>query len=430
MRPKEIKDTMLGVYGVPTIWTTRNLKRLVTDGILEKKEKRYRPWDYYVEFSPAVPIRLMERSPTFLSFPMSPYNWITMNGFPDLEEMTDEELKKFFSALREMEESLRHLYILRAAVATRLGIPQVRENMELLKEDVCAYLSRTEPSGLARPSPEDDSGSERVEASPSGCKEVTDLLRKVWLSREWERYVETPLVGSFSFLSQILKVISPKPPQVTATLNFQFYSYVFRLLEIASTLWRARLTADGRGEESIERDLRRKGLDREGIERESLKICKSAYRGMLKEGRKHLKENREILSRILDRLGGSKEGSADLDDVEAETISLFLTRILGPVAEGWFMDELSQAVKSYRAHEGAIPPDFLRRIAEEMLADIEERDETLRLLDSELYEIDKLNQLREVTYGFMAPFPEQLKSWQLDLTGFARTHFPPGILTD
>lgn len=430
LRPKEIRDTMLGVCGASPSWTTRNLKRMVNDGTLETKEKRYRPSDYYVEYSPAVPIRLMERSPTFLSLPLSPYRWMTIHGFPGLEELTPDELRMLLSHLREMEELLRRLILLRAEAATRLGLPQVDENVELLKDDICAYLSQAEPGHQARPSLEDDSGSVNREGPPNDVKNVAGLSRIVWFSREWEEYVETPLVGSFCVLSHMLKAVSPGSPHETDAQNFQFFSYVLRLLEIASTLWRAHLLTEGRDEESVHGELKSRGLNREGLRKGSMEICKSAFRRMFKEQRQSLKEKREILHRILDRLQDSQTGSAELKDIESETFSLLLTRVLGSVAEGHLNEELSETVESFRTQGGTFSPALLGRIVKDLLADIDERDGKLKLIDQGLCTIDSPNQFRLVTHGCAAPSAEQLRSWELDLTGFARTHFPPGILTD
>lgn len=430
LRPKDIEEDMSLVCGASPSWTKRNLGRMVNDGRLEKEKNRYRPTDYYVEFSPAVPIRLMEESPTFLSTPLSPYNWITVHGLPGLEEMTLDESRKFFTTMLEMEESLSQLYLLRAEVAVRLGHPQVAKNLDLLKDDVIEYILGADQDRATPHSPASETRSESRTDSPSDAKRVADLQRGVWLSKEWEKYVETPLVASFSVLSQILEIFSRETRQETAPVNFQFYSYVFRLLEIASTLWRTHLEAEGRDKGSIDKELSKKGLDQDGIEKNSMSICRLAFRKMLKKGREDLDEKRKTLKRILRQLRDLQKGSAVPKDLETEVISLRLAKVLGPVAVGPFLDRLLGAVESYRAKEGSFPSSLLRRITEEALAEVEEKDETYRYLDSELYEIDNLDQFRYVTFGFMAPFPDQLESWELDLMGFSKRYFPPGFLAE
>lgn len=427
LRRTDIIGKMSLIYGIPDSWTRPNLTRMATEGRLEKKLSRYRPIDYFAEFSPAVPIRLMEESPTFLSVPLSPYNWITIHGFPGLEEMTCDEAKRLLLTLLDMEKSLRDLYDLRTEVATRLGQPQVAENLELLKENIREYLLKGDPSHSAGPSPSDNPTGENGKDSPSDVEKITDLPRRVWLSREWERYVETPLVGSFSILSHILKVISPEFSQETPTLNFQFYNYVFRILEVASSSWRVHLEREGLDERSVSLELRRKGLDPEGIGENSMSICKSAIRRMLREGRKHLYDDRKTLNEILKKIQETQEGSEVPEDVEDEIVSLLLTRVLGPVAEDPFYAKAMEAVESFRAKGGAFTPPLVERIVKEMLADIKERYDTFVLLDSELDKTRKLSRFLSVTRGFMAPFPEQLKSWELDLKGLVRNYFPPSM---
>lgn len=90
----EIVRRIMFRYKVSKSTAKRDIPALVKSGILVQGSGGYRPKEYLAEYSQAVPIMLMQESSTHLTVPLSPYNWVTLHGFPELEELESSEVKR------------------------------------------------------------------------------------------------------------------------------------------------------------------------------------------------------------------------------------------------------------------------------------------------------------------------------------------------
>ena len=428
LRNTKISERMKELHNVSRESTQDYLKELVKEGLLENGELGYRPTDYYVEYSRAVPIFWMEKSPTFLSMPLSPYNWMTLHGFPELEEMTSDERKELFIALQELNERLGRLYLLRAAMAERLGRPQLAEDAASLRESLesvmsQAYYSPGSPALWPRGIGSDDELQDRVD-------QAYELGKRIWITEAWKNYVETPLVVSFSSLSHILKTVSPVRFAQPVSVNFQFHSYVYRLLEVASALWRAHLAKEGRDEKSIEKELKSRELDPDGIETKSMKICKSAFREVIRDRREYLDGFRERLNELVKRLEDLQEHSDGLRGLEVEVLTNYFARQWGPFAGTEFAEPMRKTLDSIRPPGVTFTRFQLKGAVNELIEDIDSEKKMLMDLNEKLYLAKEPRELTKLAWGLPAPSPEHLTKQGLDLMGFAKNHFPPSFNED